>query len=110
MVTKYSKNFPVHTGNTPVLKEDVVVITGTTGAIGSNVLAELAKSSKVSRIYAFTRKSAVASIERQKKALESRGLDSALVDGTKVIVIDADLARPNLGLASALYEQVLRVA
>lgn len=106
MVAKYTKSFTTHVGNIAVPKEDVVVITGTTGAIGSNVLAELAKSSNVSKIYALTRKTAIASIVRQKEALESRGLNPALVDGVKVVVVDADLGRPGLGLAAEVLEQV----
>lgn len=106
MAAKYSKNFSAHKGSVPAPTEDVILITGSTGAIGSNVLAELAKSSKVAKVYAVNRKLAMSSIERQKEALKSRGLDPALIDGSRVVVVDGDLTKPDLGLTPEMFDEV----
>jgi thioester reductase-like protein len=108
MVSKYTKNFSVHTGSRTVVAatEDVVLITGVTGAIGSNVLAQLVKLPKVSKIFAITRKSATLSIERLKSGLTDRGLDPLVVDSSKVVVVDGDLTLPSLGLTSQLLDEV----
>ena len=50
LVDKYAKDFPAHkpAGGVP-LQEDTILVTGTTGAIGSVTLAELYKSPNVAR-------------------------------------------------------------
>lgn len=109
LVARWGKNFTAHNASAPAPTKDVVVITGTTGAIGSNVLAELTRSPTVAKIYALTRKSTLSlqpSVERQKEALSNRGLDPDVVDGSRVVVVDADLTRPDLGLLEDLFEEV----
>ena len=76
----------------------VVLVTGTTGAIGSNTLAELHKSSSVARIIVLARKSTTSLTVRQKKALDDRGLDSKIVNSSKIALFEGDLALPNFGL------------
>jgi FlaA1/EpsC-like NDP-sugar epimerase len=105
-VAKYGKNFAVHQGRTALPAKDTVLVTGTTGAIGSAVLAELAKSTKVARVYALNRKGTTLLAERQKKALEDRGLDPAIADSPDVVLVEADLAQPNLGVSKELLEEV----
>jgi FlaA1/EpsC-like NDP-sugar epimerase len=105
LVTKYGKDFVVHQGSaTPLM--DVVLVTGTTGAIGSAVLAELAKSQNVARIFAFNRKGMITLTERQKNAFKDRGIDPILAESPKVVLVEADLARPGFGVNDELMEEV----
>jgi len=98
-VDKYTKDFPAHKPAGGVTSQGcVVLITGTTGAIGSNTLAELYKSPNVTGIVVLARKSTIPIDVRQKKALEDRGLDSSIIDSSKVSLLEGDPALPGFGL------------
>jgi hypothetical protein len=56
MVEKYSKNFEDHIPSSEPPTEDVIVITGTTGSIGSSILVDCLKCPNVKRIYALNRR------------------------------------------------------
>ncbi|KAF9650627.1 acetyl-CoA synthetase-like protein [Thelephora ganbajun] len=99
LVDKYTKDFPIHKSVSGVGPQgDVVLITGTTGAIGSNTLAELYNSSHVTRIIVLARKFTTPVSARQKKALEDRGLDPSIVDSPKITLLEGDPALPGFGL------------
>jgi Male sterility protein/Phosphopantetheine attachment site len=108
MVEKYCKDFGIHKPSKPAPTGEVVLVTGTTGAIGASVLSELVQSSAVRLIYAVNRRAADGSslTERQKNSLMTRGLDPAIVDSSKVILLEADLDLPDLGLTLGLMERV----
>ena len=100
LVRKYTHDFSSHkptAGITPHC--DAVLITGTTGAIGANTLAELYKAFRVSRIIVLARKSVKPVSARQKKALEDRGLDPTIIDSPKITLLEGDLTSPGFGLA-----------
>ena len=100
LVRKYSQDFPSHKPTPGITSHcDVVLITGTTGAIGANTLAELYKTFRVSRIIVLARKSVRPVSARQKKALEDRGLDPTIIDSPKITLLEGDLALPGFGLA-----------
>ena len=74
-----------------------IMVTGTTGALGSYVVNRLLQlsESEVARIYCFNRaKDAKA---RQIKNCAARGLSTDIPDG-RVVFLDGDLAKPNFGL------------
>jgi hypothetical protein len=98
LVEKYTRDFPIHRPVGATHHGDAVLITGTTGAIGSNTLAELYGSPNVTRIVVLARKSIVPISVRQKKALEDRGLDPSIVDSPKISFLEGDPALPNFGL------------
>lgn len=82
---------------------DVVLITGTTGAIGSNTLAGLYKTSRIARIIVLARKSITPISVRQKKALEDRGLDPSTVDSPKITLLEGDPSLPDFGLPGDVF-------
>ncbi|KAA1470564.1 acetyl-CoA synthetase-like protein [Dentipellis sp. KUC8613] len=107
MVEKFTQNFPVHQPRLPDPALDTVLLTGTTGGLGVNVLAHLIANPKVARVYAVNRKSnGKTLLERQKEALISRGLSSALATHEKVVLVEADIAAQNLGVSAGLYEEL----
>lgn len=82
-----------------------ILITGTTGAIGSNTLTELHKTPNVTRIVVLARKSTASIFVREKKILEDRGLDSSIVDSSKITLLEGDPALPGFGLGDdVLFE------
>jgi len=115
MIEKYSIGFgdfhaPGHCVITPGDRSrcnHVVVLTGSTGGLGSYLLASLLQRDEVSVVYAFNRPSTVLSIQqRQKSIFEDRGLDAILLQSEKLIHVETDTSHDDLGLDKELYQKV----
>ncbi|KIJ53373.1 hypothetical protein M422DRAFT_775923 [Sphaerobolus stellatus SS14] len=110
LVEDFSRDFSVHTpsGTAKDSSRETVLVTGTTGALGTQLLAYLAASPEVDHIYALNRSDYGGKTlkERQKEALLRRGLDSALVDSKKITFMGCDFAKYNLGLESEEYSKL----
>jgi hypothetical protein len=106
MMAQYSKEFAPHIGTDPLPPDDVVLVTGTTGTIGSNVLAQLVADPKVERVYSLNRESLTPLDTRQRIALSERGLDPSVVDSPKVVLLEGTVSQPKLGLPDDLYEEL----
>lgn len=113
MVDKYSNDFPTHTPGpgSSELRGDIVLVTGTTGALGCYLLAQLAKDSTISQIYAINRMRRTGQnslLEAQKSALVDRGLDpEAVFNSEKVHLLEADVSVAGFSLPEDTYEKVL---
>jgi hypothetical protein len=105
MVEKYSKDFPRHVPSKPLPNSDTVVVTGTTGGLGSLLLVKLLQAPEVAKVYALNRSGSDLYM-RHVKALEERGLDPAVLESSKLVMLDADYADPTLGLTEEVYETV----
>ncbi|KZT66300.1 acetyl-CoA synthetase-like protein [Daedalea quercina L-15889] len=90
------------------LDGDVVLVTGTTGSLGCFILSSLIEDSKVSKIYALNRVTDGTGtlLERQRKAFESRGLNSSLLELKRVVLLEGDTAEEWLGLQEATYDEI----
>jgi hypothetical protein len=77
----------------------VVVLTGSTGSLGSYLLDALVSSRNVTKIYCLNRRPDAE--QQQAKTNATRGLVSEW--GDRVIFLHADLSKPNLGLAVQAY-------
>ena len=88
-----------------VIKERIVV-TGTTGALGSHLLAVLLESNAVERVWALNRKSKEGLVERQRTSFEDKMLDASLLESDKLVLLEADLKDMNLGLEESIYQEV----
>jgi Male sterility protein/Phosphopantetheine attachment site len=110
MVTKYTHSFPKHVSSGQLSADnEVVLITGTTGAIGASMLAQLADIPSVTRIYAFNRASSEGSLtlrERQALALRKRGYDAGILDRGVIVMVEGDQSRPDLGISPKLFQEV----
>ena len=106
MMAQYSKEFAPHTGTDSLPSHDIVLVTGTTGTIGSNVLAQLVVDPKIGKVYCFNRRGSTPLDARQRIALRDRGLDPSVVDSPKVVLLEGTISQPKLGLADDLYEEV----
>ncbi|KAK0223926.1 acetyl-CoA synthetase-like protein [Armillaria fumosa] len=86
----------------------VILITGTTGGLGAATLAKLAYSESVHRIFAINRSAKDGSnlVERQEKALESRGYDPAIASLSKVALIEADLTELGFGVEASVEKEI----
>ncbi|KAI0312090.1 male sterility protein-domain-containing protein [Amylostereum chailletii] len=96
------------TSNTAVDDGDVVVLTGTTGRLGTYLLAQLLASRRVRKIYALNRENATPLRERQAQAFRTYNFDVALLDvaAEKLSLLVGDMTRHNLGLPYEVYEEI----
>jgi hypothetical protein len=115
LVDKYTESFPSHlavSGSAHTSSYgQVYLLTGTTGGLGSNMLAHLLREPAVERIYAFNRPSkSSSSEERQLTAFKQRGLDTSLLSSEKIVYVEGDLSVSGFGLDDKLYEEVREVS
>ncbi|MCJ1463036.1 hypothetical protein MMC07_001640 [Pseudocyphellaria aurata] len=100
MLEKYSK-----TSNSKVRKEplETVVLTGSTGALGSYLLEAFSKSEVVSKIYCLNR--STNSKQRQALSSASRGLASQW-SPERVIFLTSDFSKDDLGLDQKMFSEI----
>ena len=85
----------------------VVLLTGSTGGLGSFLLSQLLENTRVERVYALNRPSSSASIEeRQSSAFVDKGLSVDLLSSGKLVYVEADASRDKCGISAKLYEEV----
>ncbi|KAJ8488944.1 hypothetical protein ONZ45_g13773 [Pleurotus djamor] len=113
-LVRYTHKFPVRTAatngatNGSVLpsKRDVVLVTGTTGSLGSGVLAKLAEDPTVGEIYAVNRASEGSPLlKRQKAALRSRGYDEGIATSPKVHLLEGTVTAFGLDVSDKVVEE-----
>ena len=88
---------------------ETVLVTGTTGRLGSHLLAQLLERMDVARVYALNRGapgSEEALGKRSRAAFRQWGLDESLLDSGRVSFHPADLLKPHFDLGPALYDEV----
>lgn len=85
----------------PTTKRQVVVLTGSTGSLGSYVLDRLVRSASVKQVICLNRAGSGAS--RQATVHEKRGL---ITDFSKVLFFEADLEKDHLGLGESAYRDL----
>ena len=109
MLEKYSP--PIGTNDTCTDRQKtvtkVVLLTGTTGALGSYLLDAFAANKSISKIYCLNR--SVNSERQQALASGSRGL-KAQWDSQRVTFLTGDLSKVDLGLGSELLAEITTTA
>jgi hypothetical protein len=105
-VKKYTSDLPRHTPVLPVPTKEIVVLTGSTGRLGSMMLALLVQSANVTRVYALNRKGIDEARLRQRWALMESGLDTSIVDSGKIVYGEINFERTDLGFEPGLVEEV----
>ncbi|KAG6853021.1 putative NRPS-like protein biosynthetic cluster [Blastosporella zonata] len=110
MIEKYSFGL---TGSPPIAGSSrtgpaVVLLTGSTGNLGSEILAALLQNSWVEHIYAFNRPSqgSLTVEQRHQNRFEERGFDAKLLKSGKISYISGDATQANLGLDRGQYSQL----
>ena len=110
LVHKYSDTLDHHTPSKPAQKPNnqVVVLTGATGALGSHMLNQLLAQSKVSRVYALVRaKDDDNAAERIKASHEQRYLPPLTnSQAERVVALASDLDKADLGLSADRYAEI----
>ncbi|CAL1709823.1 unnamed protein product [Somion occarium] len=106
-VRRFTQSFPARPTNLRERSEtgDVILLTGTTGGLGCNMLAHLTNDPTVRKIYAFNRSSENA-VARQVNAFIKQGVLVDCLRCPKFSLVEGDLSRPLFGLDAALYEEM----
>ncbi|KDQ23277.1 hypothetical protein PLEOSDRAFT_1068285 [Pleurotus ostreatus PC15] len=93
MVEKYSRDYPAHNPSPEYGHGEAVLLTGSTGALGSYILELLLLDDSVRKVYALNRKESSSSRtvkDRQKVAFVDRGLNINLLESQKLIFVEGD--------------------
>jgi hypothetical protein len=111
LIAKYTSTFESTSPNTNTSPDaKVVLFTGSTGNLGSHILALLLKDERVRKIYAFNRSAATPGrtlAERHSDIFSQRGLDARLLTSSKLVLLEGQLAeKEDLGLEAPLYDEV----
>ncbi|KAH9933650.1 male sterility protein-domain-containing protein [Epithele typhae] len=85
--------------------KDVILVTGTTGNFGCDLLEALLTDDGVELVYALNRGGSNA-LERQKAAFHSRELDADLLESPKFRMVEGDISRPDFGLQPELLDEI----
>lgn len=91
----------------PSDEEQVVILTGTTGALGSYVLDQMVRNPQVKRIICLNR-SEDGGEKRQARAMADRGL--ATDYESKCTFLHADMSRVDFGLSPDAFSELLETA
>ncbi|KAJ7045268.1 male sterility protein-domain-containing protein [Mycena alexandri] len=108
MIAKYSEGFDggMVDRETKASTRAVVLLTGSTGGLGTHLLQILLDLASVRRIYAFNRRGRAPLAERQKAAFLDRGLDAKLLSSDKLVYLEGDTTSQNLGLPLDVWTEV----
>ncbi|KAF7358095.1 putative polyketide synthase [Mycena venus] len=88
----------------------VVLLTGSTGALGSHILAHLLANDRIQLVYALNRKApdGIPTVaDRQQTALENQGLPPTLLNSPKLKIIEGDFCADDFGIPSQTMDLLL---
>lgn len=109
LLDKYSKGFPQHfAGDLPIKPYlSVVLLTGTRGGLGANILAELLQHKDVTKVYALNRVHAdgKTSVGRQADEFDWHALPKSLALSPKLILLEGDPSEACFGLSQETYKE-----
>ncbi|KAL7914274.1 NRPS-like enzyme [Trichoderma velutinum] len=105
MVAKYTQELPKRNESqaNPNDTDQTVILTGSTGSLGSYILDQLISSPRVSKVYALNR-GGDGGLSRQWNASASRSLS---INFSKVEFLGVDLSKQNFGLDDAKFTELL---
>ncbi|EEH09810.1 ochratoxin A non-ribosomal peptide synthetase [Histoplasma capsulatum G186AR] len=83
-----------------------IILTGSTGSLGSYLLHELLLDPKVAKVYCLNRSEDAA--ERQTQSFQGKGLSSSNAFASRVEFLHAKFGDERLGLANDVYDRLLQ--
>lgn len=85
----------------------VVLVTGTTGILGSHLLRCLVNDSRVDQVYTLDRPSSTTSLhDRQARSFQKHSLDVSALSSVKLSSLEGTLLEHHFGLNPETYEKV----
>ncbi|KAF9465935.1 hypothetical protein BDZ94DRAFT_1296127 [Collybia nuda] len=115
LVRKYCATFPSHRPQAyknAGVGGDAVLLTGSTGFLGSHILKSLVETPEVTRVYTLNRRDTRGkrSIrDRHLSGFSNRGLDVSILSSDKLFFLEGDTTSEYLGLGPDMYCQLQTV-
>ncbi|KAI0064074.1 acetyl-CoA synthetase-like protein [Artomyces pyxidatus] len=113
MIKKYATDFPARppaSARIPDSDGEVVILTGSTGSLGTFLLHTLLQDSRVNKVFAFNRKGSSSTFGRQTQSYQERGLDLATlrsaVSSGRLEFHEVEVNVHNFGLPSEVFEKI----
>ncbi|KAH8102928.1 hypothetical protein BXZ70DRAFT_927267 [Cristinia sonorae] len=107
MIDKYSAGMPEFTfKGEAATHSPVVLLTGSTGSLGTHILVSLLSDPRIQKIYTLDR--GTDPIVRLESSFKSRGLPVDLLQSPKLVTLAGDLSKPGLGLEPKYLEEVVQ--
>ncbi|PLB52351.1 acetyl-CoA synthetase-like protein [Aspergillus steynii IBT 23096] len=113
LIRKYTEQIPAHISLSRDYDGEHVVVTGATGSLGAHVVAQLARSDNVRRIYCLVRaKTKHAAYRRVRQSLRDRAVLEDLTSDVqrKIVALPSDLSDGKLGLDFDTYHELMECA
>ena len=106
MIAQYSNSWPMVKGSAE--PGTVVLLTGSTGNIGSHILEALLRDPRILRIYTYNRPSPrrVSLLDRHRERFEDKGFDKVLLTSERLVFLEGDASQNNLGVSSLVFNEV----
>ncbi|KAH8088908.1 putative aminoadipate reductase [Cristinia sonorae] len=106
MVEKYSADFPMLSkSRLPIsVGEKEVLLTGSTGGLGSHLLSTLLADERISRVYTLDRGTDIK--RRLRASFEDRGIHIEVLNSPKLTVLSADYGLHGLGLSHEVLSEI----
>ncbi|EPE31486.1 Acetyl-CoA synthetase-like protein [Glarea lozoyensis ATCC 20868] len=99
------KSWPPRTSTIfPLAQKETVLLTGSSGSLGTSLLAVLSAHPHVDKIYAMVRGSNRAG--KLRRTLAERGMDTSIIDEGKIEVVNFSMQDPLLGLDLEKYAEL----
>ncbi len=109
MVEEFTRDFPRHTPTREAPKEEVILVTGTTGTLGTYILEKLIATPSVQRIYALNRPAKDKHTTLQKRqidAFRTHGVHESLLDSPKLVLLEGNTTLTDLGLPRQQFQEI----
>jgi hypothetical protein len=112
MIKKYTQNWPAHRPRNATVpgqessSDEVILLTGSTGGLGSQNLAQLVAMPSVSRVYAFNKPPQKSLYDRHLESFVDRGNDISLLWSDKIVYVEGDTSVIGFNIKSELYNKV----
>lgn len=107
---RYAQDLPINSRKAKGVGHQmpkVVILTGSTGSVGSYLLDSLLMDQSISKVYCFNRARNTTSEERQHQANTSNGLTTD-IPPNRAIFLTTDFSQPYFGLSRSIYSQLLQ--
>ncbi|KAF5392669.1 hypothetical protein D9757_000930 [Collybiopsis confluens] len=111
MISRYSQG--LDSAVVPCLdappSKTVVLLTGSTGNLGAQILALLLANHSIDTVYTLNRPSTRMSIlQRHLERFQDKEFDCSLLSSEKLIHLEGNTSQPKLGLTDDVYEEIQR--
>ncbi|KAL5534850.1 hypothetical protein ACEPAG_1315 [Sanghuangporus baumii] len=110
LLRNYTRAFPTFAQPTETSSDTsaIVLLSGSTGAFGSNILAALVARPNVRLVYAVSRpsNSGLDVRERHAVAFRREGIDTALLEDKRVRLVEGDLSMIGFGMKNELFQEL----